>query len=221
MMRENPCEQTTFGYLATLESAEHGVFGGYLLISPQGRPREFHCTAPVRPSRAQRILYGPTFEAYLLGEQIGGTLLASSKLRPQLVITNQLNVLSLRSQIEFPLVLLCSTASHPDDSTAGRNANGVANSVDRESGVARRPEAELRSPGTAAVCDESVRRFHLNGHPFELPAGYEPDHAVVVQRLRELAAHADLAEPFGRIFEAIREAQRIGGREREADGQAA
>jgi hypothetical protein len=36
-----------------------------------------------------------------------------------------------------------------------------------------------------------------------------------------LAAHADLAEPFGRIFEAIREAQRIGGREREADGQAA
>ena len=47
------------GFLTTVASASHGVFGGYLLVDEVGRPLEFHCTAPVRVSRAQEILYGP------------------------------------------------------------------------------------------------------------------------------------------------------------------
>ena len=80
MPHESPSQETTFGYLSTLESAEHGYFGGYLIVSPLGRPLEFHCTAPVRPSRAQEILYGPTLQPYLLGEQICGALLEAAKL---------------------------------------------------------------------------------------------------------------------------------------------
>ena len=53
---------------------EQGLFGGYLVLNLLGRPLEFHCTAPVRPNRAQEILYGPTLDPYLCGERIGQTL---------------------------------------------------------------------------------------------------------------------------------------------------
>ena len=54
-----------------------------------GRPLEFHCTAPIKPNRAQEILYGPTLDAFLYGEQIGRTLLAEAKIEPLLVCTDR------------------------------------------------------------------------------------------------------------------------------------
>ena len=74
MPHENQSRETTFGYLSTVHTAEDGYFGGYLIISAIGRPLEFHCTSPVRPSRAQEILYGPTLQPYLMGEQIGAAV---------------------------------------------------------------------------------------------------------------------------------------------------
>ena len=51
--------QPVLGFLTVLEHPQHGLFGGYLLLNLAGRPVEFHCTAPVKPNRAQQILYGP------------------------------------------------------------------------------------------------------------------------------------------------------------------
>ena len=68
-----------FGFLTVLESPEHGLFGGYLVLSPQGRPLEFRCSTPIAPSRAQQILYGPTLRPYLLAEVIGQALVAGSR----------------------------------------------------------------------------------------------------------------------------------------------
>src|SRR5687768_2044872 len=84
-----------FGFLTVLESPEHGAFGGYLMLSPQGRPLEFRCSAPIMPSRAQEILYGPTLRSYLFTDVIGQSLLASSKLPASLVLTDQLDMLPL------------------------------------------------------------------------------------------------------------------------------
>ena len=42
-----------------------------MLLNLAGRPLEFHCTAPVKPNRVQQILYGPSLQPYLYGEQIG------------------------------------------------------------------------------------------------------------------------------------------------------
>jgi hypothetical protein len=72
MRIETQSRETSFGFLSSVHTAEHGYFGGYLIVSELGRPLEFHCTSPVRPSRAQEILYGPTLQAYLLGEDAGG-----------------------------------------------------------------------------------------------------------------------------------------------------
>jgi len=182
MTRQTPCHDTTFGYLSVLESAEHGYFGGYLLISPLGRPLEFHCTAPIRPSRAQQILYGPTLRPFLVGEQIGATLLAKAELKPSLVITDQPAALCLRSQMNTPLVQI----HRGDNAGAGSSA-----------------------------------RLEALNHRWELPPGYETDRMAIESLLTTLAKHVDLAEPFDRIHEAIREAQRIGGRGPEQHGHAA
>jgi len=98
-----PC----LGFLSVIESAELGLVGGYLLLNTAGRPLEFHCTAPVKPSRAQEILYGPTLRPFLYGEQLGQTLLRQSKLAPLVVCTDSESVLAARDFTHFPMVVVC------------------------------------------------------------------------------------------------------------------
>jgi hypothetical protein len=109
MLTGTGSQETTFGYLAIVESPEYGYFGGYLIISPLGRPLEFHCTAPVRPSRAQQILYGPTLEPYLIGEQICGALLGTAKLTPAVILTDCEATLDARARFGTPIVLIART----------------------------------------------------------------------------------------------------------------
>src|SRR6185295_16444972 len=123
MPSETPSQETTFGYLSVINSAEHGYFGGYLIVGPLGRPLEFHCTAPVRPSRAQQILYGPTLEPLLLGEQIAGAMLDAAKLRPSLILANCEATLHARSRISSPMVLLRESSSPPGESPDAKHAS--------------------------------------------------------------------------------------------------
>ena len=69
----------TFGFLTVVDDARFGLCGGYLVLNPAGRPLEFHCTAPIKPNRAQEILYGPTLHDFLYGEQIGGALIGNGR----------------------------------------------------------------------------------------------------------------------------------------------
>ena len=94
------------GFLTVFEQTELGLLGGYLLLNVAGRPLEFHCTAPVKPSRAQEILYGATLRPFLYGEQIGQTLLTRSKLTPLVVCTDSEPVLAARDFTHVPLVLV-------------------------------------------------------------------------------------------------------------------
>src|SRR5262245_61408636 len=98
--KSTPC----LGFLTVVENAELGLLGGYLLLNAAGRPLEFHCTAPVKPNRAQEILYGPTLKPFLYGEQIGQTLLAKSKLTPMVACTDSEAVLAVREFARFPVV---------------------------------------------------------------------------------------------------------------------
>jgi hypothetical protein len=98
------------GFLTIVENAELGLAGGYLLLNAAGRPLEFHCTAPVKPTRTQEILYGPTLKPFLYGEQIGQTLLAKSKLTPVVVCTDSEAVLAARDFSDIPIVLVLDSA---------------------------------------------------------------------------------------------------------------
>src|SRR5512137_623050 len=95
-IRPGGCEMTasgakslaTIGFLTICERPELGIVGGYLVLNTAGRPLEFHCTVPVRPSRAQEILYGPTLKPFLYGEQIGRALIAKAVSQPLFVCTD-------------------------------------------------------------------------------------------------------------------------------------
>jgi len=204
MPREKPTPEPSFGFLSTIESPEYGYFGGYLIVSPLGRPLEFHCTSPVRPSRAQEILYGPTLQPYLLGEQISTALLQAAKSPPRLVLTDAAAMLSARAHSTSPMALVL---SHID--TRGPEDQTLSDTVE----VASNPDAsQLR---------HFAGRIEVGGYELMLPSGFEAEKHTVAELLEILSQHVDLAEPFGRIHEAIREAQRLGGRTGEAHGQAA
>jgi hypothetical protein len=172
----------SLGFLSVVEHAELGLLGGYLLLNAAGRPLEFHCTAPVKPSRAQEILFGPTLQPYLYGEQIGQTLLTRSKLTPLVVCTDSWAMLAVRDHTHVPVVLVA---------TGGRESL-----------------AESDSPSRIPLPAKDSRPLRFGHNELLLPAAYTADEQTIRDHWPSQADHLDLAEPFARIREALDEAQK-------------
>jgi hypothetical protein len=181
----------TLGFLTVVPHPQHGLFGGYLLLNASGRPLEFHCTAPVKPNRAQEILFGPTLEAYLYGEQIGQSLAAKASHTPLVVLSDVAAMLAVRPFVAQPVVLVLPDAETPRPTDGGGTA---FHRVD----AAHEP---LRGLFT----------FQCGRNSLALDAAHTDDRAIARDRLAVVAETFNLAEPFGRIRAAIEEAQR-GGR---------
>lgn len=177
------------GFLTTVNNPLHGLFGGYLILDTAGRPIEFHCTAPIKPTRAQEILFGPTLEPYLVGEQIGKTLLAKAERMPSVVCTDQPAALAVRPYARTPVALVLSD----DADTDFARGDGPAFRIDR-------PQAGPR-----------LASFRLGSRRLAISTSHAADQSLIGEALADLADELDLLEPFGRIREAIEEAQR-GGR---------
>jgi hypothetical protein len=204
MMHASPEEPKVFGYLSVLHSPEHGYFGGYLLVSPLGRPLEFHCTAPVRPSRAQEILYGPTMRSYVVGDQIAGVLLGAAHLTPRLVLTDQPEVVRSKHPSDILFVLVESRQKSENEAMLATALNG-------ETASRQRGQPEL-------VAMRSLSEpFAASGYLLRHQCGTGSHSSDIIDLLSLLAERVDIGEPFGRIHEAIREAQRIGGRTDETE----
>jgi hypothetical protein len=182
------------GFLTVVEHEQHGLFGGYLVLNAAGRPLEFHCTMPIKPNRAQEILFGPALKPYLFGEQIGQALLAKGKAAPVLLCTDVEPALTVREWTAAPTALLLATA---DDTAANDSAARVL----------RHDEAHAPAGPRAS----SLVRFRLGRYELAVGAAYEADREEIFRHAPSILDRLDLAEPFGRIREAIAEAQR-GGR---------
>ncbi len=168
-----------FGFLTAVEDPQHGFFGGYLVLCERGRPLEFHCSAPIFPSPAQRILYGASLRPYLLGEIIGQTLVAESKLPVQAVLTDLEEMLSLslwRSEHVAYLDMADSSTSLP----------------------------ELKTEDSCGLRETTLGQYRFVGSNTCRWTG-----DFLHDTLAPLAVQIDLAEPFERIREAIQEAQRV------------
>ncbi len=185
--------KSTLGFLTVVAHQQYGLFGGYLLLNAAGRPLEFHCTAPIKPNRAQEILYGPTLEAFLYGEQIGQTLIRQSKVTPMVVCTDREATLAAREFVSMPLALVlppvAATAAADSQDEAPANFTGKTFRLD----------AAHRGPRLVT--------FELGRNRLALPDRAEEDRRLIQEQLAELAETFDLAEPFQRIREAIEEAQ--------------
>jgi len=101
------------GFLTAVEDAERGFVGGLLVTNRFGRPLEFQCTAPVKPNRAQQILYGPTLRPFVLGELLGRTLVDKIGVKPHLVLIESDEILELRQHVS--MVVASVKDSKPDD----------------------------------------------------------------------------------------------------------
>ena len=181
------------GFLTVVEHPQYGLFGGYLVLNAVGRPLEFHCTAPIKPNRAQEILYGPTLEAFLYGEQIGQTLISQASTPPMLICTDRVPALAVREHVSTPVVLVLPPEG---DAVAGQEADPM---TEGESGRVLRLDAAHHGPTLAT--------FRLGRNRLALPERADEDRRLITERLVELAESFDLAEPFQRIRDAIEEAQ--------------
>jgi hypothetical protein len=211
---------SALGFLTVVEYPQYGLFGGYLVLNLVGRPLEFHCTAPIKPNRAQQILYGPTLEPYLFGEQIGRTLLASAKVEPRVVCTDREPMLAVCASVSVPVVLVL-----PDDLSDDLQEHLSDDSPDErpatleaERSRARRTpnREETGSEDKAWRVDRAhggrrgLAMFTLGRNRLALPKTGLDGRRVITERLRGLPDFFDLAEPFQRIREAIEEARRGG-----------
>jgi hypothetical protein len=187
------------GFLTVTCDPDQGLFGGYLVLNLLGRPLEFHCTAPVRPNRAQAILYGPSLDPYLCGERIGHTLLEKGRVSPRLVFTDRLPVMAARPLVATSLVLVCGAASQTfaGDGAAGVAATGTAETAADE----RAASARTQLPGLL------LERFALGAYQLGVLAAHPDDRAQVAEYWPHFADQIALEEPFGRIREAIDEAR--------------
>lgn len=179
------------GFFTVVNHAEQGLVGGYLVLNRLGRPLEFHCTAPVKASRAQQILYGPTLEPYLFGEQIGQTLLNKASAEPLVVCTDCEAGLALREFVQVPVALLVATEAENKQST--------------ETGSSR---MFRRDASHASIARTPV--FLVGKNRLAVSSQAADDQQRICEQLGSWGEQFDLQEPFQRIREAIEEARRGG-----------
>ena len=114
--------------------------------------------------------------------------MGKSTVEPLVVCTDVRPVLAVRGLIAVPVVLVL--PSDPADNAAEASAAEPTYRVDA-------------SHGLANLC-----LFHVGRNHLAIAAENETDRPLLVERLAALGDRFDLAEPFGRIREAIEEAQR-------------
>jgi hypothetical protein len=183
-------KRSGIGFYTVVPHEQHGLFGGLLVLNRNGRPLEFHCTAPLKPNRAQEILYGATLESYLYGEAIGLALLSKAAAKPEFVCVDRAAALAVRELVDLP-VLLVSRTDGP-----GRSATPLFR--------------------TDAAHESTLRPFSLGrpvclgNHKAAVHRRFADDEQVLTGAVNGLPETFDLLEPFERIRGAIDEAQRSG-----------
>jgi hypothetical protein len=172
----------SFGFLTVVGDGQDGFVAGLLTLDPRGRPMEFHCTAPLRPNRAQTILYGPTLRPYIVAEQLARVLTQHVKGRLNILWTDDADVLPVREVVEYPVGLVrCARPTSAPHGAADSTAIAHANPV-------------------GGTCDARA---------FDVHAAFVHDRASIEQAWQEAARWIELWEPFERIREAICEAHRV------------
>lgn len=201
-------DDVTLGFLSVSHDEHTGYAGGLLVLNRRGRPVEFRCTAPVQPSQAQQVLYGPTLAPYVCGELISDALFQHTQAQPALVITNHVDNMSARQRLTVPLVLLNLEQEHA--------AQVATNSADRP--PTDTPAARLSTPEMRPSWQLHGAHGHLRGPrrvTFEMGRRtvstleeFASDKDLSLQVWEQANDWIELAEPFDRIAEAIDEALR-------------
>ena len=107
-------DAATIAYYTVVDDDRTGWTGGLLVLSGGGRPIEFQCTLPVRPSRAHEILFGPTLRDHLIGEVIGSLLVKKVRTPISLLCCDQPEALQIEAAVGFPVALVVEAAENEE-----------------------------------------------------------------------------------------------------------
>ena len=167
-----------YGFITIVDVPELGHAGGLLVLSPDGRPIEFHCTPPVAENKTQKILYGQTYQGFLFCDQIGAALVEKSRSKPELLITDRSELMPMSRSRSTPIVRLCQQIE----------ASSQSESVPPMQSVTSKNEFDVNGETLATDTDDLQQ------------AQWAKDACV------QFASALPLIEPFERIRLAINEA---------------
>lgn len=95
------------GFLRVTTNPENGnAVGGLLVADNTGIPLEFMITAAVRPTAAQRVLYGKRLRRYIAVELCGRELIHQIKTKPRIIFVDDDEMLSLVAVTSIPVLQL-------------------------------------------------------------------------------------------------------------------
>ncbi|MCA9192629.1 MAG: hypothetical protein KDB03_12730 [Planctomycetales bacterium] len=167
------------GYISVKRHSEIGYIGGYLVVNSHARPLEFYCTMPVKPSRAQQLLYGPTVDEFVCGEQIAKALTTKGKIKPNVLLVDSLATLAISHVCELPVL-------HME--------------------IGDSSESSLSIPSTTTLKHQSLTVGQMS---LKVLSSRSYVNEQSIAHLESMAEAFDLAEPFDRIREALLEAHPI------------
>ena len=177
-------KETTLAFLSIELFDDERTFRGAALITDgETKPLEFRCTAPLRPSALQRLLYGSSLLPTASIDLIGLPLVKAIQSEPDLYIVQDRALLELRPHVEKPVVLL--------------ERGEVLTSESQEE------EEPVRMGSSSGKFDSVVVSCYR---------GYENEREACSKSLEEIFARVDLMEPFQRISTALAEVQREEGK---------
>ena len=182
-------KQFHIGFLTALGIPERNFVAGLLVTNRFGRPLEFQCTTPVKPNRTQEILYGPTLVPFILGELLGKTLIEKVSIKPNLVVTDHVEIHELRNHIDCPVICL----AQPADSTEKTSQLLGVDDVNKLG-------QDLNSSTEPVGID-------IGGDIFQVHREFPSDAESVSEVLKSMKdCEPDFAEPLERVREALSEA---------------
>ena len=123
-VQSNPDNAERLAYLLTRCDEQQGYSGALLIIAPTGRPIAFHYTRPIKPTPLHRTLYGASLETFVRGHLIGASLLQAARLRLDLLLVADAELLVLRPEFDVPMA--CPSAAERSSSVPHTRAECIA-----------------------------------------------------------------------------------------------
>ncbi len=174
-METNPPPSQVIGFLGYREFEDKEAYRGAILLTDEwGKPLEFRCTAPVRPTQLQRTLYGKSLLPHILTELIGAPLISSVREKPQLILIADEGYFDVRHKVSAPVIQVT-------------RVNGSG--------------AETKSKTKSLLLQSASGKFAQVA--IEAHWRFAADLDSSGDRLRDLFGRWDLTEPFQRLSEGL------------------
>ena len=91
------------GFVVVVEREDGSCEGSYLCTDLSGAPVEYRYTSPIKPTRAQKLLYGAALKRELFGRCIAGVLLKNVEHKPAAVLTDRELIFRGSDGYDFPV----------------------------------------------------------------------------------------------------------------------